>query len=524
MHQVLHILRKDCRRLWPEVLLTSLTTAGFAVFYPAIWRPHEDFPVSIPGLSGIEDIRRFTAQTFITLVPILWIVLIVRVVQNDALVGDRQAWVTRPIDWRNLLAEKLLFVSLFAIVPFFIAQLVLLHRGGFSALHYGSEVLVQTALIVALLILPVFTLATVTRTFFRFTLTLLGLLSAIILLAVLSDRFISTSTPYVDHISPVALAAGCCLVILTQYASRTVWLGRCMLFAVAVCTVIIAVNPLEGILLDRVYFPRSSGPAPVHVVLSSDPKTPPTLQPVDDRYMLVSLPLQLQGVSYGKEIQVRDARLVLDAADGTHLDSGWQAVLDRGYGEQTRTGAVALKINRAWITQVRDKPVTAHLALALTELEEGAPLRVAFPSQGELILPTLGRCTVDPDLSRSPGLTCRWPVRHPHRVELRALWTSAACREDGTPTPDRWPLLAAAGADDAGPDITLTSVFVDALHFDYFGRTDAPIYGLPPVHLCPGDLITITPLTAIHQRRVDLPSRSFILSHPFNPSLALKSR
>ena len=62
-----------------------------------------------------------------------WFLLIVRVVHEEVLASDRQFWVTRPYEWKKLLAAKVLFLVVFVNLPLFIVQMVLLSKAGFQA-------------------------------------------------------------------------------------------------------------------------------------------------------------------------------------------------------------------------------------------------------------------------------------------------------------------------------------------------------------------------------------------------------
>lgn len=66
---------------------------------------------------------------------IFWLFLVIRVVQGESLVGDRQWWTTKPYVWWQLLLAKLLFVVVFICVPLFHVQLFLLHHFKFPILR-----------------------------------------------------------------------------------------------------------------------------------------------------------------------------------------------------------------------------------------------------------------------------------------------------------------------------------------------------------------------------------------------------
>ncbi len=109
--------------------------------------------------------------------PVSWWLLISRVIHAETLVGDCQFWITRPYDWKKLLAAKALFLFCFLYLPLFLAQCFLLMRAGFSsALAIFRGLLFNLYLISAVLVLPLLALATVTSSFARMTLAILGIL------------------------------------------------------------------------------------------------------------------------------------------------------------------------------------------------------------------------------------------------------------------------------------------------------------------------------------------------------------
>jgi hypothetical protein len=71
--------------------------------------------------------------------------LVISVVQEDRLAGDRQFWITRPYSWKSLLLAKLLFVLLFLSLPELLDHLVALAVNGYSPLHYLSALLWEQA-------------------------------------------------------------------------------------------------------------------------------------------------------------------------------------------------------------------------------------------------------------------------------------------------------------------------------------------------------------------------------------------
>jgi hypothetical protein len=128
MNQILHIFKKDLRHHWLEILVSLALLAGFTRHELHPWGEVDGFGVRGPFFFNFMFLRNLAP-----ILALFWIYLILRVVQGESLVGDRQWWVTKPYEWWNLLAAKVLFVIVVIFVPLFHVQLFLLHHFGFCA-------------------------------------------------------------------------------------------------------------------------------------------------------------------------------------------------------------------------------------------------------------------------------------------------------------------------------------------------------------------------------------------------------
>src|ERR1017187_2282386 len=126
MRQVAVIFRKDVRRLWPQV-------AG---------------ALGLPALVGWIDSQPSSTGAIAPLAGALWAAcwtyLAASVIQQERLPGDRQYWLTRPYDWRQLLSAKVLFVLAFAVLPLVAVKAAALSVNGIAPLRYASSVLVTS--------------------------------------------------------------------------------------------------------------------------------------------------------------------------------------------------------------------------------------------------------------------------------------------------------------------------------------------------------------------------------------------
>ena len=126
MNQIVHIFRKDCRRLWQIIAAVLVFTylhgygdatnpgGGVAIGLS----PYALFYVLV-GLSGL----------FLSIALFL---LVVSVIQEESLVGSDKFWLTRPYSRLGLFLEKLMFVVLWAVVPMLVHDVILIRYFGFS--------------------------------------------------------------------------------------------------------------------------------------------------------------------------------------------------------------------------------------------------------------------------------------------------------------------------------------------------------------------------------------------------------
>src|SRR5208283_6127454 len=100
MRHALAIFRKDVRHLWPAIaiVLAIELLLGWASFSPRA------------GLAGLR-------QGPDSIAALGWWYLIVSVIQQEAVPGNRQYWLTRPFSRWDLLAAKLMFILVFLCLP-----------------------------------------------------------------------------------------------------------------------------------------------------------------------------------------------------------------------------------------------------------------------------------------------------------------------------------------------------------------------------------------------------------------------
>jgi hypothetical protein len=491
MSQVLHIFKKDARHLWPEILASLVLTGIFAKIYPHIWAPGF-------RTSGLPDIL---PAVVVVLIPISWWVMLTRLVHDEPLVGDRQFWVTRPYQWQQLLAAKLLFLAVFLYLPLLIAQSVLLRVAGFHPSSYLPGLFFNLLLITFFLIVPMMVLATVTSGFAKAALTLLGVVVGIIGLAVLSSLW-SEGLP--DTKGGIAVALLVCAlgiaVILVQYVTRNLRLARWLLAAAGVMIAAMALN-WPGRALVPIEYPQSSVAAPpVHLAFDSDPSHRVAAFPAaDDKQLSIRLPLAISGVVPGTAIQAEAVKFVITAPNGLNWSSSWQNA--RQYftpGEDLST--VNVLVDRAFLEKVKDLPVQIHMTWALSRLRAGATGR-ATVSDEEFTIPDGGICALQGN-DYTSFISCRFPMRQPRLTRFSAMWSRQRCFQPESPDAPPAPASGWLGILGNFPaKFGITSVWTSTLYFPVQGDF---IHRPGHTNLCPGTPINFTEYTLTDRSQLDL--------------------
>lgn len=268
MKPALHIFRKDVRRLWP---LIALVLALFAFDYAQISGLTAPLPHVLP--LGFYEILLLTVLA-------CWF-LGARVVQQEALPGERQFWLTRPYDRSDLLLAKLLFLSTFEFLPLIIGGCV-------SEVHYGVPILPNMGGLLlwgivasAWLILPAIAIASVTTNLRGFVGALFAVSVAVGVYAfygALAPHWFSPAvaapgiTNLAGYLPLIFLAIG---AIVLQYERRkTVW--SLLLLAAGLLAPALTL-PAEGLVSLSTRL-RNPGFDPAQVHIAFDESAPPRFE------------------------------------------------------------------------------------------------------------------------------------------------------------------------------------------------------------------------------------------------------
>lgn len=224
MTQALHIFRKDLRHQSIDLAIyfALLLLTGFLV--PTGWPGHWNSNAILPWLRTLLQVA----------IPVFWLVIIARLVHEEAIVGDRQFWTTRPYRWSSLLGAKLLFLVVCIALPHFVMQWCLAIYGGVSPFTAGFPVSATMHLLIVWI--PMFLFACVTSTLVSAFFTTLGsvVLWMGMLAFVIGGNGPEANAPMVRPVFSILFAGIFAFLLILLYRKRSVQLGRVLMGTAAV--------------------------------------------------------------------------------------------------------------------------------------------------------------------------------------------------------------------------------------------------------------------------------------------------
>lgn len=473
MKQILNILRKDVRQHWPVILLTLAASAASAWDEPRHWVPWTDF--------GADRIRWIPI-----LLMLSWCVLIIRLVQSEALAGDRQYWITRPIEWKKLLAAKILCVAIFVNAPALLVDVYLLLKAGFRMSIGYLPGLFSMQMEIAVILLAGAALAVVTPNVGQMTIAALvvGLFAAGLAIV---DGYLppSRSSEIPDNLTLGITVAACCAAVGWQYARRRTKQSRMILVAAAVALFIIEVGTPFLFTLSFRYAPvPRGGQPPMQMSLEavkpdatqSDSEIKRTLRN-GEKNVEINLPFHVSGIAEDSVVQVDGVRVTISGLDRQWWDSGWFQDYSTMLPDAKRR-ATSFRVKKAFFEDTLYTPVTIHLAFALTELRDKNPTKV-FSTSGYFPVPGLGLCRDSPT---EGAIFCLFPLQGPSLAVVTTSSSENTCSfvEGESLPPGKTARGSGSNNSDTGPFSPIGTVSLS------FGHWEGEAEDGPDASVCPG--------------------------------------
>jgi hypothetical protein len=446
MKQILQVFRKDVRHHWIEILLCQAALVAFCWNEVNSWHERHAF------------INNALSTTIQVLLPLTWGFFVFRVVQSESLVGDRQFWITRPYEWKKLLAEKVILVLAFINLPLLIGASILLTKAGFSPVPHVLGLLWMQVLLIQLPFLPLLALGAVTRNMAQALLALLAVVLFIIFNVALDEFLHSRGLPSgdTDWLLGGVLVIVSCAAVGLQYARRKTLQSRVWLAGGGLAMIIITVaGAFASRGRDR--YPMPAGPSSFHAGPAAEKLTAPKHPAEKDEDVEVALPLRAWGLAPDSLARPRGVRLILEAPDGDVWDSGWQWGYDLlGPGEIVWRQRFNLKYKD--YERLKSRPLKARVAVAVEILREHDFERITTTAD-EFVVPRVGRCRLQ--ARDTTTLFCHSPLLKPLMTVVRVDPTQSTC--PGLEDNWRKPPLGIRTAWESGRD------------------SDLPDYGVSPV-------------------------------------------
>ncbi|HEY6384349.1 MAG TPA: hypothetical protein VIX91_01565 [Candidatus Acidoferrum sp.] len=377
MIQFLHIFKKDVRRHWPEILISLALLALYTRQEVRLWQ-------TPPEYNSISTFFFVLSGPYIPFfLTLSWIFLILRVVQSETLVGDRQWWVTKPYDWWQLLLSKLFFILVFISVPLFSVQLFLLHHAGFSILtNLGHLFLMQFTLPLVLFV-SAFALASLTRNLPQALLGI-GILVVVLIIGLwldsLSSHMTGDSPEFVDTLELLLVFGSITLVPVWQFARRKTWASRITIAASIGAATGLSLIPF-GSRVEQSYPLLATKDSPAQFAFPPIPESQdnPSGLPGFVSDTLVSIPVNVSGVAPGSVVLIYGMKITVDSSDDSHWTRGWVSQYGQLWPGSQRQN-LSHEVKRKEYEKIKAKPLNLHIQLALSEYQEVDARSLVLPA------------------------------------------------------------------------------------------------------------------------------------------------
>ncbi len=515
MKLIFQIFLRDVRHLWRELAVSYAVVIAYGWSTPRYWVHLEEWAATGASGLGVFFEVPFWPRLLVVLVPLAWLVAIVRVVQSDSLVGNRQFWVTRPFGWKQVLAAKISFALICANLPLLILEVYLLAKAGFAPTHYLVGLLWMQCLTSFILLLPVIALATVTATVGQFLLGVLLIVLAQFLSGLPSLLHISMGTSFLsepvelsqftstDPLPTILLLAFPLVIIGLQYARRRTLLSRWLIVCLMAALVLITLFAPYRTLVHRQYPPLNAGEkTPIHLAIGGTLGTWTRTSKPDPNEVGIVLPLTIERTSPDFFLIMKGSHVEVESQNGLKWDAGWTSMNSLTLLPPDHNANVSFAVPTDFYQQFRDLDVKVRLTLAFTYFQDANRRTFVVPS-GAFTLPDAGRCTatpLDPPNVYSGGpkvVFCLAPLHRPASLFLNLKLSDSTCkRPPGRPSVSASAFGTEWIQNSDSPEFGISPVVqFELAPFQYHNISTSE--GLPDGMICPG-----TPLTLSNPQKV----------------------
>jgi hypothetical protein len=424
--------------------------------------------------------------------PFTWWFLISRVVQSESLVGDRQFWITRPYEWKKLLAAKTLMILFFINLPLFCAQIFLLLKAGFALWPYLPGVLFMQLMLILIPFVPILAMAAVTRNIAQGLLGVLGIilfLAGMLALDTYMPEAAAAEANISDWMQGALVIIACIMAIGVQFRWRKTGRARMFLASAPVALLVLFIATPYLVRGENDSPVLSGSSAPFRAALNQKPSAP-IAAPDKDEDVTISVPILALGPPAGYLAQIKGARLHLENQEGVRWDSKWQGAYTSFLPGENRW-AQDFRLSYKEFEKMRSLQFKATVSFKV-EIFQDHDARQIKVGQGEFEIPGVGRCHLEAKSLNS--ILCHSPLVKPERLLIKVQSADSTC---------------APSQDDEEDSAPATPANITAFAWELNGDERPAEYGLNPVEsftlymkerdryasnvrICPGTPLTLS--------------------------------
>jgi len=394
IQQALHIFRKDARHLRFELVASGLLLMILMFTSVDSWEEIQQ---------GGRRIMGNTPGPLMMLILLSWTMLIARVIQTEALPGDRHFWLTRPYKRASLVLSKLLFIAAFINLPLLVAQAAIVSMNELPLSSNLGGLFANQLLLSVVLLLPVAAVAALTRNLAQFLPAML-LITAVITIPMRARRGLGDLEWVASTLGGVLIVAIAAYVLWRQYrVRRSVHTAAVGVAATAVALIVYSSFPQSAAFAIQ---SQLKGAPDGSFALRLGEAGPRAEEPaVPNRYQqLLAFPIIVEGAR-PEDLRIQSADVTFRTLSGVRRRTRAQVdvVEDRLQ--------YMVSLGRDFFDAAKDAPVTLEAELYLTQY--GNARTVEVPLDGTPVYASgLGQCGVVASYDRR-RLVCRSAFRNP---------------------------------------------------------------------------------------------------------------
>jgi hypothetical protein len=489
--QPLHIFRKDLMHLWPETLVVLALFVACAWSAPSRWTGNEY--VTFIGILSIF-LKAF-------LMPISWLVVISRLIQDESLVGDRQFWTSRPYHWPSLIAAKVLYLLAFLYLPFLLMQIYLLKHAGLYPTTAIPALLHNLVLLTVIVVIPIAAISAVTSTFPRALLGFIGAVIYLIIIAVLVTWIVIRRMPP-PALQPVVIALFILLpaiALIYQYATRRTAISRGILVATPLLiAILLFITPATALI--RHAYPVASAPKLGQLPAEFGPQKPQAGNlTISHDDVQLGIPFTIDSADKDSSYAIGGVAATIDAP-GVHWSTPYITAVGNRIGPGIPFSIVPVVMPLSIFNQVGHSPADVHLSVAVQQFKSDPP-STWKATQQPFAVPGHGICSFSTERPDDPP-TCSYPFKAPD-VNFITAPLAPICGDPSVPK-----RTAFANLSDKVGFLDFDPVVTEPLEFSFGGQKAASGY-----YLCPGTPLTITEAHQQSKNRLEVDEKQLLLEN-----------